>query len=149
MVHTQEPAVHPRDEGGPGPRVTGWVGWVLFAGVMLLTGGFINIIEGIVALAKDDFYLVGRGGLAISADFTAWGWGLLLFGALLIVTGYGVMVGQTWARVTAIILAGINVLVNMVFLPAYPVWGLIVITLDVLVIYSLAVHGREVKRING
>ena len=59
--------------------------------------------------------------------------------------GYGVLVGQTWARVTGVILAVINAVVNMVFAPAYPIWAIIVITLDVLIIYALAVHGREVR----
>jgi hypothetical protein len=72
---------------------------------------------------------------------------LLLFGLLLVFAGYGVLVGQTWARVTGVILAVVNAVVNMTFVPAYPIWAIIVITLDVLVIYALAVHGGETRRI--
>jgi hypothetical protein len=121
---------------------------VFFAGIMLITGGFVNVIEGIVALAKDDYYLVRPSGLVVGLDYTAWGWTLLLFGALLLFAGYGVMVGQTWARVTGVIIAVLNIVLNMIFMPAYPVWAIIVITVDALVIYALAVHGREVKPVN-
>ena len=147
MVHTQGPAVYPKDADAGDNKVTGWVGWVLFAGIIMLTGGFFNIIQGVVALAQDDFYLVGSNGLVLSLDYTVWGWILLLSGVLFLCTGYGVMIGQTWARVTGVVLAVLNAMVNMVVMPAYPIWSIIVITLDVFIIYALVVHGRETKRI--
>ena len=58
------------------------------------------------------------------------------------------MVGQTWARVTAVILAVVNAVLNMVLMPAYPLWSIMVITLDVFIIFALVVHGREAKQIN-
>lgn len=144
MAHTQEPVVYPKN-AKRGNDVTGWVGWVFFAGIIMFIVGSINIIEGIVALVNDDYYLVSSNGLVVNVDYTAWGWALLAFGLLLVFAGYGVVVSQTWARVTGIILAVINAVVNLLFLPAYPVWAIIVITLDVLVIYALAAHGREAK----
>ena len=146
MVHTQEP-VSPRGDEYGDKNVTGWVGWVFFAGIIMFTVGFVNIIEGIVALFNDEYYLVRPNGLVIGLDFTAWGWALLLFGLLLVFAGYGVLVGQTWARVTGVILAVVNAVVNLAFVPAYPIWAIIVITLDVLVIFALAVHGGELKRV--
>ena len=77
-------------------------------------------------------------------DYTAWGWTHLILGLIAVAVGIGVFAGQTWARVTGIIIAGISALTNIAFLPAYPIWVTIVIALDVLVIYALAVHGREV-----
>jgi hypothetical protein len=145
MVHTQQPPTSAARSGYDGTDVTGWIAWILFAGIILMTNGFFNVIEGIVALFRDNIYLVGSEGLVLDIDFTAWGWALLLFGVLLIVTGYGVMRGQTWARITGIVLVVINAIVHMIFMPAYPIWAIIVITLDVLVIYALAVHGREAK----
>jgi hypothetical protein len=144
MVHTQEP-VSPRGDEYGDKNVTGWVGWILFAGIIMVTVGFVNIIEGVVALFKDEYYLVRPNGLVIGLDFTAWGWALLLFGLLLVFAGYGVFVGKTWARVTGVILAVVNAVVNLAFVPAYPIWAIIVITLDVLIIYALTVHGSELK----
>jgi hypothetical protein len=146
MVHTEEP-VYSKGDGYRGKEVTGWVGWVFFAGILMFTVGIVNIIEGLVALFNDKYYLVRPNGLVVSLDFTAWGWALLLFGLLLVFAGYGALVGQTWARVTGVILAVVNAVVNLAFVPAYPIWTIIVITLDVLVIYALVVHGGEVKRV--
>jgi hypothetical protein len=96
----------------------------------------------------DDFYLVGSNGLVLSLDYTVWGWILLLSGVLFLFTGYGVMVGQTWARATAVILAVVSAVINMVLMPAYPLWSIMVITLDVFTIFALVVHGRETKQTN-
>jgi hypothetical protein len=130
----------------PGHRQpTGWVGMVVFAGVMLLILGGFQIIEGIVALFRDDFYLTTRNGLVIPMDFTAWGWTHLLIGVIGVLTGLGILYGQMWARVVGIIIAVLSALANLTFLPAYPVWCTIVIAVDVLVIYALTVHGREIS----
>jgi hypothetical protein len=127
------------------PRPTAWVGMVLFAGIMLLMMGGFQIIEGFVAIVKDDYYLVTRNGLVLNIDYTTWGWTHLLIGLVAVATGIGVLLGQMWARVVGIIIAVISALANIAFLAAYPIWSTIIIAVDVLVIYALAVHGREVK----
>ncbi|RSM69631.1 hypothetical protein DMB66_11430 [Actinoplanes sp. ATCC 53533] len=124
-------------------RPTAWVGVVLFGGIMMeMVGGF-QLIQGIVALFKDDYYLVSPQGLVIEVNYTAWGWTHLLIGLVAIATGIGVMVGKMWARVLGIVIAVVSALVNIAFLSAYPIWSTIIIAMDVLVIYALAVHGRE------
>ena len=127
------------------PQATGWVGYVVFAGVMLIMLGGFQVIEGLVAILRDDYYLVTRSGLLLTMDFTAWGWTHLILGAIAVITGIGVLLGQTWARVTGIIIAVLSALANIASLPAYPIWATIIIALDVLAIYALAVHGREVQ----
>jgi hypothetical protein len=127
------------------PQATGWVGFVVFAGVMLMMLGSFQAIEGLVALFRDDYYLVTRNGLLLTMDLSAWGWTHLAIGLIAVGTGIGVLLGQTWARVTGIVIAVLSALANLAFLPAYPIWCTIVIALDVLVIYALAVHGREVR----
>jgi hypothetical protein len=127
------------------PRATAWVGWVFFAGIIMLIVGSFNAIAGIVALINDEYYLVRPDGLIVELDYTAWGWTLLIYGAVVCLAGLGVLAGQTWARVVAVILVSVNALVNLGFLAAYPIWTTIIITLDVVVIYALVVHGREVR----
>lgn len=127
------------------PQVTAWVGMVVFAGTMLLLLGAFQIFQGLVALIRDDFYAVTRTGLLLELDFTAWGWIHLAIGVIAMITGVGVLAGQMWARVVGIIIAGISALANLAFLSAYPVWSTIMIALDVLAIYALAVHGREAR----
>jgi len=142
----QRPASYGADEPYEVPsrsRPTAWVGVVLFGGIMMeMVGGF-QLIQGFVALFKDDYYLVSPNGLVIEVNYTAWGWTHLLLGVVAIVTGIGVMLGKMWARVLGIVIAVVSALVNIAFLSAYPIWSTIIIAMDVLVIYALAVHGRE------
>ena len=124
---------------------TGWVGWVVFAGMMLVMLGVFHIIEGLVAIFRDEVFLVGPKGLVVNVDYTAWGWAHVIGGALGILVGACLLAGQMWARVVAVIVAMLSAIVNMAFLPAYPVWSAILITLDVLVIWAVTVHGSEIK----
>lgn len=143
-VRQSRAAVDP-DYTGRRTQPTGWVGWIVFSGVMMIMIGVFQAIMGFVAIFKEDYYLVGRTGLVVELDYTAWGWVHLIFAIVVLLAGFSVLAGQMWARVVGIILAVLSAIGNLVFLAAYPVWGVIVITLDVLVIYALCVHGREVK----
>jgi hypothetical protein len=134
------------DDAYDAPRRSGptaWLGVVLFGGIMLLMVGGFQAIQGFVAIWRDDYYLVSPNGLLVEVDYTAWGWTHLIIGLVAIATGIGVMAGQTWARVLGIVIAVCSALVNIAFLAAYPIWSTIIIAIDVLVIYALAVHGRE------
>jgi hypothetical protein len=133
---------------GRDPEPTAWTGWVVFASLMMIMVGFFQAIEGLVALFDDGFYRVTESGLVLSVDYGVWGWTHLLLGALLIICGVGVLAGNIVARAVAILLAGLSALVNLVFIEAYPIWSILIITVDVLVIYSLVVHGRELRGSN-
>ncbi|GAA3388357.1 DUF7144 family membrane protein [Cryptosporangium minutisporangium] len=127
------------------PEMTKWVGWVLFGGLLLSLSGMVNVIEGLVAVFNESYYLVTPSGLALEVDYAVWGWILILFGLVLTVTGWGVMAGRTWALVVGVAAAGLNAVVNLAFLAAYPVWTTLLVALDVIVIYALVVHGREAR----
>src|SRR3954453_162026 len=68
---------------------SGWAGWVLFGGVMLILIGIVHVVQGIVALVNDDYYLVTKDGLVLNLDFTSWGWTHLVLGVLIGVVGVG------------------------------------------------------------
>jgi hypothetical protein len=140
----RSPAGSARHANGE-PEMTAWVGWVLFAGVIMFTVGFFNVIQGLVALLNSALYRTPRGGLPVVENYAAWGWALLIFGVILCATGYGVMVGRTWARVVGVIVAALNALANMAFVAAYPIWITMTIALNVLAIFALVVHGGETK----
>jgi hypothetical protein len=122
-----------------------WAGWAFFAGVLLLMVGVFQFIEALTALFNQDYLLVTRTGLAVHINIAAWGWAHLILGLVLFVSGLGVMVGKMWARVTGVVVAGLSAVVNLLDIAAYPLWSLIVIAVDVLVIYALVVHGGELK----
>jgi len=122
---------------------TGWFGWILFGSMMMIMVGAFQAIVGLTALFQDDYFLVTTGGLVVDVDYTAWGWVHLGLGALAVAAGVGLMSGRAWARVAAIALCMLSAIVNLAFIPAYPVWSIIVIALDVIVIYAVAAHGKE------
>lgn len=124
---------------------TGWVGWVAFAGIMLVLVGSFHIVEGLVGLFRDQVFLVGTGGLVVSMDYTAWGWTHIIGGALAVLVGVCLLAGQTWARVIAVVVALLSALINVAFLPAYPIWSVLMIAIDILVIWAITVHGSEIK----
>jgi hypothetical protein len=124
---------------------TGWVGWGRFAAVILLANGIFGILQGIVAIfSPSGYFIVSRGGLFIF-DLTGWGWWTLILSLLLLVAGGALLTGATWARVIAIILAIVSAASQLLLLPAQPWWSAIIIAVDVLVIYALTAHGRELR----
>ena len=127
------------------PDVTLWLGWVLFIGIVFLGAGVINGIQGLVALLDDDFYRTSASQLAFNVNYTVWGWALLILGAALVAAGVGVALGYAWARVFGVVVAAINTLTNLAFAGAYPFWTVVAVSVNVLAMYALVVHGGEGK----
>ncbi len=125
------------------PKATGWTGWIVFAGVILVVIGIFSAIQGLVALIGPSSYYVLTEGSLWLLDVTGWGWWNLIIGLLLVLTAIALLAGQTWARVVALILVILNAIGALLLIPAQPWWSVIVIAIDVLVIYALIVHGRE------
>lgn len=125
-------------------NVTGWVGWVYFAAFLLMFAGIFQLISGFVALLNQDFYVVNQSTLVVF-DITTWGWVHLLLGLFLVCTSIGLFSGSGWARVVAVVLASLNFVAQFAFLGVYPIWSVIVMILDLLIIYALTVHGGEAK----
>jgi hypothetical protein len=140
MTHTRRPeAIRDSDS------LTTWVGWVAFAGIVMATAGIVNIIQGLIAVFNDDYYSEAGSGPVATVDYAVWGWVLVGTGVLLVVTGYGIVFGRTWADIVGVILATADAILNFAFIPAYPIWGILALSLDVIVIYAVTVHGREAK----
>ena len=122
------------------PTSTGqdWaLGLTAFAAIFMMISGVVTAIQGIVALANSEFYVVGSE-YTFEFDITAWGWIHLLLGIGVAVVGYFLFVGATWARWTAIVLVGLSMFANFMWLPYYPLWALIIIALDVAVVWAIA-----------
>jgi len=119
------------------PTVSGWVvGGITFAGTMLILIGMFQAIDGLVAIVNDDFFVVSKN-YTFDLDTSAWGWIHLLLGILLLLAGYGLMSGATWAAAVAIVLAVLTAIENFFFIPYYPFWSILVIALCVWVIWAL------------
>ena len=123
---------------------SGWVGMAIFAGTLLILVGGFNVIYGLVALFKDQVLVATNSGM-VAFDVTTWGWITLILGVVQIAVGLGILGGQSWALVFGVIIAVLNAFNQIAFLPAQPVWSAIIIVVDVLIIYALTVHGREIR----
>src|SRR3954471_7418653 len=128
-----------------GDAPTGWAGWVVFGGVMLIMLGSFQIIQGLVALFDDGFYLVRSNGLVVDVNYNTWGWIHTIIGVVGVLAGLGLLVGNMAARIVGVVVALLSAVVNLAFISAYPIWSAIMITLDVIVIFAIIVHGRELK----
>jgi hypothetical protein len=122
-------------------------GWITYAGVVLVVAGLFEAIWGVTALFRTTYYLVPASGLVIGYDYAVWGWVHIGLAVLLVLTGLAVFAGQPWARYVGICLAALGMLANFLTITALPFWSLIMIAIDILVIYALAVHGRDMKRL--
>ena len=114
-------------------------GWLLFAATMLGLAGILSIFDGIAALSKASFYSANAH--YVFSDLRTWGWIMLIVGALLIVAAMGVFSGSGFARWFGMFAAGLNAIAFFGAIQSYPFWALMVFTLDILVIYALAVYG--------
>ena len=121
------------------------IGFVVFAGVMLMIIGTYHAFTGLAAIIENEFFVVGPN-YAYELDVTAWGWLHLIFGAIVAAAGYGVFSGATWARVVGITLAAISAVGNFFFIPYQPVWAILIIALDVLVIAALTAYSPRDAR---
>ncbi|HVX20329.1 MAG TPA: hypothetical protein VHB02_03170 [Acidimicrobiales bacterium] len=111
-------------------------GWRTFAGVLFVVVGAFNFIDGIVAIANAH-YLSDH---LVFGDLRSWGWTMLILGIIVFLVGLAILAGQAWAGWVGIVLAALNAIGQLLFLPAYPFWSVITIALDVVVIYGLAVY---------
>jgi hypothetical protein len=117
-------------------------GFIVFAGVAMVMIGAFHAFQGLVALVNDDFYVVGQKWI-FEFDLTSWGWIHLIVGIIVAVAGFFLFSGAALARFVGIGVAGLSALLNFMWLPYYPIWSLVIIALDVVVIWALAVHGKD------
>jgi hypothetical protein len=123
---------------------TGWTGWITFAAVMMILAGSLNLLYGIIAAVNDE-WVVFTNRANVYLDISEWGWVHIIAGSIVLRSGIGLFSGNILARTLAVIVAGINLLVNFFFIPVYPLWAITVIVIDLLVIWAVTAHGREMR----
>ena len=123
---------------------TGWTGWITFAGVMLIIGGSLGLIFGIIVAVNDNWVVFTNRG-NVSIDLSTWGWVHIIVGAVVVLAGFGVFTGNILARIVGVAVAVVSLIANFLWLPVYPLWAIIIITIDALVIWALTAHGGEMR----
>ena len=119
------------------------VGWTVFASIMLIIIGVFQVIAGITALVTDEFFVVGEEYI-FQFDTTTWGWIHTILGIVVGLAGAALYSGAVWARTVGVIVAVVSMLITFAWLPWYPIWAIIIITIDVFVVWALTVHGRDI-----
>jgi hypothetical protein len=113
--------------------------WVMFAGVMLALVGILNIVYGLAAI--DSSKLFTANATYVLTDLNTWGWVLLVVGAVQFLGAFAIWAGSEWGRWVGIVSAGANAMVQMFFIPAFPLLSVTLFAVDVLVIYGLVTYG--------
>ncbi len=122
---------------------SGAVGITATAGVLMFMVGIMHIVQGIVALANDTFFVVGTE-YVFKFDVTTWGWIHLVAGAVVAAAGAYLFQGAVWARTVAVIVACVSIVASFLWMPFYPVWSLTIIAFDFFVIWAVTAHGRDI-----
>jgi hypothetical protein len=126
-----------------GQRVSPWAtGLIVFAGAIMVVAGIWQVFSGTAALTHAAIY-DGAPRYVYAFDLTTWGWIQLLTGIASIAVGYALLRGRTWARVVGIGLSAFGMITQFMFIPYFPIWSLLVIALDSMIIWALATYRRE------
>jgi hypothetical protein len=115
------------------------VGWVMFAGIMLLIAGVLNVLYGIAAVDNSKFLYQGT--QYIFSDLNTWGWVTIVLGGLEILAAFSIWAGGEFGRWFGVIIASLSVIGALLSIQAYPFWALTIFAIDILIIYGLVSYG--------
>ena len=126
------------------PAPTAWVGWIAFAGLMMIVTGVLGALAGLAAIVRDETYVQGVNRVWIF-DETAWGWIHLLIGIAVVAIGAMMLRGGAISMALGAGVIVLHMIAHFNTLGIYPWWSLTVIAIDVLILYAMIVHGGEMK----
>ena len=139
---------YPRQTGATGAplqaHLSGWaIGLTAFAAVLMTLEGLFQILQGVAAVSNGAFY-VDNPGYVFASVVTTWGWLHILGGIIVTLAGFWLFVGDAYARVVAVVVALLSAIGNFLSIPYYPVWSIVLIALDLLIIWAVTTYGRYV-----
>jgi hypothetical protein len=114
-------------------------GLVTFAGVMLVIAATLNVLYGIAAIDKANFFV--NDAKYVFGNLNTWGWFLVALGVLQYFAAFAIWRGTGWGRWFGVACASVNAILQTLWIPAYPVLAMTILTLDIIVIYGLLAYG--------
>ena len=114
-------------------------GLVTFAGVMLMIVAVLNVLYGFAAIDKANFFVADA--RYVFGDLSTWGWFLVALGVLQAVAAFAIWRGASWGRWFGVGCATVNAILQMLWIPAYPILAMTILALDIAVIYGLLAYG--------
>jgi len=122
-------------------------GWKVFAGIMILIVGVLNVFDGLVGLTQENYVKqFTNGQLPVTNNIKTWSWVVLIIGVVMILAGFLIFSGNMFGRVVGILVASLNLLVQLAYLNHNTFWSFTMILIDILVIYGLAAHGGRLDQ---
>jgi hypothetical protein len=118
---------------------------VIFAAVVMFVAGAVDIIQGIAALTKQTVYVLPESNLLVTADYDTWGWALIIWGIVLMLSAGALFSGRGWGRWFGIFVVVVNMIIQIAWFPAFPLWSLVVIGLQVAVLWALTAGWQGAK----
>jgi hypothetical protein len=121
--------------------------WIIFAAAVMFTIGAIDIIQGLAALFKETTYAIAGGekALLVTTSFDTWGWALIIWGIVLMLSAASLFAGKGWGRWFALVVVLVNGVGQIAWFPAYPLWSLLAIGLEIAVLWALTVGWKDVR----
>ena len=114
---------------------------IVFAVALLVTVGFFNLIDGIAAIANSHIFIANAH--YVVGNLRLWGWIALILGTLQIIAAIAILAGSQAARWFAVVVIGLNAIGQMLFIPAYPFWSLLIIAVDIVALWGLCAYGSR------
>lgn len=124
---------------GPGDSDFEGSGWVMFAAIMLMIIGVMNIVYGIAAIDDANFFV--NDARYVFSDLSTWGWIILIIGITQLCAAFSIIGGTSWGRWVGVATAGGNAIAQLLFLPSYPFLSISLFAVDILIIYGLVAYG--------
>jgi len=115
-------------------------GRAIFAAVLLMIGGVLNIIYGIAAIGNAHFFTHNTH--YVFASLKGWGWIILILGILEVLASVSLFAGGEYGRWFAIVVGALAALGALLSIPAYPLWSIATFALSLWIIYGLVIYGE-------
>jgi hypothetical protein len=123
-------------------------GRAMFAAILLLIAGTLNVIYGIGALDSANIFTDDQ--RYIFTDLNTLGWVLIVIGAIQFTGGFSLLAGNTYGRVIGYVGAGLGAITAVLSIGgSNPWWSLAVFALCIYVIHGLYLLGEDERTLAG
>jgi hypothetical protein len=116
----------------------------MFAAILLMIAGVLNVIYGIAAISEAHFF-TDAGNHFVFSSLNTWGWITVILGVIELTGGFSLLSGNSYGRVIGIVGASLGAIGSLLAVSgSYPFWSLGVFALCVIVLHGLIVYGEPV-----
>jgi hypothetical protein len=119
-----------------------WAGWAAAGAILMVIVGGFKAISGFIGLFNDEWVVRGFNAYYF-IDISALAWWYLIVGVILVLAGMAVMNGKGWGRLVGVFAAGVAIISELLWLPVYPMWSILLIAMYVFIIVGLVAVNSE------